>query len=38
MVVLPEASHYDKKFYSVFDKSGKPKASMIRRISWKENK
>jgi hypothetical protein len=37
MVVLPEGkSSKDKKFYSVFDKKGKPKRSMIKRIAWNE--
>ena len=37
MVVLPEGSRKEKKFYSIYDKKGKPKKSMIGRFSWKEN-
>jgi len=36
MVVLPEGTKEEKKFYSIFDKDGKPRNSMIKRIDWKE--
>ena len=37
MVVLPEGSRKEKNFYSIYGKDGKPKKSMIKRFSWKEN-
>jgi len=37
MVVLPEGTHKEKKFYSIFDKKGKPRGAMIKRFEWKEN-
>jgi len=36
MVVLPEGDKKSRKFYSIYDKDGKVRNSMIRRISWKE--
>ena len=36
MVVLPEGDKKSRKFYSIYDKSGKVRESMIKRISWKE--
>jgi len=36
MVVLPEGTKAEKKFYSIFGKDGKPRNSMIKRIGWNE--
>ena len=38
MVVLPESKNRkDNKFYSIYDKKGKPKRSMIKRVEWRED-
>jgi len=34
MVVLPEAPRKERKFYSIYDKNGKPRNSMIKRLEW----
>jgi hypothetical protein len=39
MVILPEAKNrMANKFYSIYDKNGKVRQSMIKRISWKEER